>query len=78
MAAVAERFFSAGLTAAPGHLLLFGDLDKHRTHACGAVGAVAKRLFLGLTAGAPDIAAGLDGHDVGMVGSAHKNKNTAK
>ncbi len=76
MRPVAEWFAGACLAAAPGHLLFFGNFHKHRPHACGAVGSVAKRLFFGLAAAAPDITARFDLHDKRMVVFAHQFKCT--
>ena len=72
MAAVAEGFVFARFAAAPGHLFFFRDLDEHGPHARGAVGAVAKGLFLALPTGTPDIAARFGGHDKGVVIVAHR------
>lgn len=71
MRSVTEWFRGADLATTPDNFLFFLDLNKDRPHAGGAMGTVAKRLFLRLAAAAPYITSRLDNHFKRMVVSAH-------
>lgn len=72
MRPIAEWFVAADLATAPGDLFFLCDFYKHRPHACGAMGTVAKGLFFRLTAAAPRIITRLDFHNKGMIVYAHR------
>ncbi len=60
MTSIAEGLFTAGLARTPSYLFFFLYFHKDWAHAGRAVATVAKRLFLGLAAGTPDVFAWFD------------------
>ena len=65
MTAVAERTVLGMLAAAPRHGLFLGDVHHFGRKAGALVRAVAKRLALGFSAGAPVVAGGFHFQDKG-------------
>ena len=74
MRPIAEWFIGAGFTAAPCNLFFFGNFHETWPHTGGAMGAIAKWLFLGSATATPGITPRFDVHYKGMIVFVHRLK----